>query len=429
MKRIRVHGGRVVDPASGLDATADIFIADKQFVGIGEPPAGFTPELSIDASGLVVCPGLVDLATHLREPGEEHKATIASEVTAAARGGITCLCPSPATNPVTDATAVVELVTRRARQAHMTRVMPLGALTVGLKGQFLSEMAELKAAGCVAVSDGGRPVPGSLVLRRALEYAATHDLTVFLTPQDPDLTNGGWMHEGHVATRMGVPGIAVAAETAALARYLALIEETGARAHFARLSSARGVGMLARARQDGLPVSADVAMHQLFLSEMDLSGFNAQCHLLPPLRSDADREALRAAVAAGTITAICSDHQPHDADAKAATLVASECGASGVDSLLALLLRLVDDGLMDLATALARVTCDAADVLGVPRGRILTGRPADLCLFDPDEPWWLTPETMASQGHNSPFLGWEFAGRVRWTLLEGRVINERVAEA
>ncbi len=425
MKAIRVRGGRVIDPASGLDAVTDIHIANKQFVSIGAAPAGFIPDEDIDADGLVVCPGLVDLATHLREPGDTHKATIASEVQAAARGGITCLCPSPATDPVTDATAVVELITRRARQAHMTRVMPLGALTRGLQGQQLTEMAALRDAGCVAVSDGGRPVVNSLVLRRALEYAATQDLVTILTPQDPHLTAGAWMHEGWVSTRLGVAGIPVAAETAALARCLALVEETGARTHFARISSARGAAMIARAQRDGLPVTADVAAHQLFLSEMDVSGFNAQCHVLPPLRGEADRQALREAVAAGTIQAICSDHQPHDADAKAATLVASEPGISGLDSLLALTLRLVEDDIMDLSTALARVTCDAADVLGVQRGRITVGNPADLCLFAPAEPWWLRADTMASRGRNSPFLGWEFSARVHWTLLEGRILFRR----
>ncbi len=423
MKRIHIKGGRVVDPASGLDAVTDLCIAEKRFVGIGATPDGFVADQVIDATGLLVIPGLIDLGTHLREPGEEHKATIASEVTAAARAGITCLCPSPATDPVTDTTAVVELITRRARQTRMTRVMPIGALTRGLEGRQLSEMAALKAAGCVAVSDGGRPVTNTLVLRRALEYAATHDLTVILTPQDPDLTDGSWMHEGWVSTRMGVPGIPVAAETAALARYLALVEETGTRTHFARLSSARGMTMLARARQSGLPVSADVAMHHLFLSDMDVSGFNPLCHVLPPLRNDGDRAALREAVASGTIQAICSDHQPHDPDAKAGTLLASEPGISGIDTLLALTLRLVEDKVMDLRSALARVTCDAADVLGVPRGRITEGRSADLCLLDPEEPWWLTSESMASRGRNSPFLGWELTGRVRWTLLEGRVLH------
>lgn len=425
MSRLRIHGGRIIDPADGLDTRADLFIADGSILAIGTTPDGFQADHEIDATGLVVCPGLVDLAAHLREPGEEHKANIASEVRAAAAGGITSLCASPDTDPVTDTTAVVELVTRRARQAHLSRVMPLGALTRGLEGEQINEMAALHAAGCVAVSDGGRPVVNTLVLRRALEYAATQDLLVMLTPVDPYLTDGAWMHEGWVSTRLGIAGIPVAAETAALARYLALVEDTGARVHFGRLSSGPGAAMVARAKAGGLPVTADVAMHQLFLSEMDVSGFNSLCHVQPPLRSHADREALRAAVGAGTIQAICSDHQPHEPDAKAVTFTASAPGISGLDTLLPLTLRLVEEGLLSLHQALRLITAGPADVLGRDVGRIAPGQSADLCLFDPEQPWCLDQETLHSRGRNSPFLGWEFTGQVQMTLLGGRHIYAR----
>jgi len=432
MNRLRIHGGRVLDPADGLDQVADLYIADGRIVSIGKAPEGFRPDREIDAGGLAVCPGLVDLAAHLREPGAEHKANIASEVLAAAGGGITALCASPATDPVTDTTAVVELVTRRARQAQRSRVMPLGALTRGLEGQLISEMAALKGAGCVAVSDGGRPILNTLVLRRAMEYAATQDLLVMLTPVDPYLSDGSWMHEGWVSTRLGIAGIPVAAETAGLARCMALVEETGARVHFGRLSSGRGAAMVARARAEGLPVSADVAMHQLFLSEMDVSGFNSQCHVMPPLRSHADREALLASLdrgdGKGGIQAICSDHQPHEPDAKAVTFVASEPGISGLDTLLALALRLADDGKLGLLQVLALVTVAPSRILGLPGGRIAPGAPADLCLFNPDTPWWLDAANMRSRGGNSPFLGWEFNGRVRMTLLSGRVIFDAANE-
>ncbi len=424
MSRITVRNGRLIDPAGQRDERADLYIEDGRIVAVGATPQEFRAEREVDANGLLVLPGLVDLAARLREPGEEHKATIASEAAAASAGGITSLCASPATNPITDTTAVVELITRRARQARQSRVIPLAALTQRLEGEQLAEMAAMKQAGCVAVSDGGRPVVNTLVLRRAMEYASTQDLPVLLTPVDPYLSDGSHMHEGWVSTRLGIAGIPVAAETAALARYLALVEETGARVHFCRLSSARGAEMVRRAREQGLPVSADVAMHQLFLTEMDVSGYDSNCNVLPPLRAHADREALRAAVADGVIQAICSDHQPHDPDAKQVPFVAAEAGISGLDTLLPLALRLVEERLLDLPTALHRVSTGPAGILGLPAGRLQPGDPADLCLLAPDEPWRLDQQSMRSQGRNSPFLGWEFTGRVRMTLLEGRVIHD-----
>ena len=429
MADILITGGRVIDPASGLDMTADIAVSNRHFVGVGAAPDGFQPDQVIDAAGCLVIPGLIDLGAHLREPGAAHKASIASEVQAAAAGGITCLCASPATDPVNDSTAVVELLTRRARQAHLARLMPVAALTRGLAGKELSELAALRDAGCVAVSDGGRPIRDSEVLFRALEYAATCALPVMLTPRDPDLSYPGGVHDGWVATRLGLRGIPVAAETAALGRCLALVEETGTQVHFMRLSSARGVQMVAEARARGLAVSADVAVHQLFLSEMDLTGFDTRCHVSPPLRSDEDRNALRQALASGAVQAVCSDHQPHDDDAKVGTFERSEPGISGLDTFLPLLLRLVDDGVLSLKTALARATCDPASILGLPRGRIATGLSADLCIVDPDAHHWFDTSLMQSAGHNTPFSGWDLPGRVRWTLLEGRIIhaNDRSA--
>ncbi|MCK8516641.1 dihydroorotase [Methylonatrum kenyense] len=423
MNRIRIRQGQLIDANGDPGKRSDLFVAGGEIVGIGEAPDGFTADRSIDASGCLVLPGLVDLSVHLREPGADHKASIDSESRAAAAGGITRMLASPATDPICDTPAVVELVTRRARQTQCTRVMPAGALTRGLAGELLTEVSALKAAGCVALSDGGRPVRNALVLRRALDYAATCGLPVILSAFDPDLMAGSRMHEGWVSARLGIPGSPVAAETAALARGLALAEESGAHVHFARLSTARGAEILARARRDGLPVSADVAMHQLFLTEMDVSGFNSQCHVVPPLRSHADREALRQAVADGTIQAICSDHQPHDADAKAVPFVASEPGISAVDSLLPLALRLVDEGLLTLPQLAARLCRGPAEVLGLSCGLLEVGRPADLCIVDPEIPWWHGPGTMRSHGENSPFIGWEFSGRARYTLLGGRLIH------
>ncbi len=422
-QRMHIRGGRVVCPAQDLDQATDLYIADGIIAGLGQAPDGFQAETTVDAEGMLVLPGLVDIGTHLREPGARHKADITSELRAAAAGGITTVCSSPATRPVVDSTAVLELVLGQADKAGSSRLTPLGALTAGLEGEHLSQMASLRRAGCVAMSDGGSPVVNTLVLRRALEYAATQGITVILTPQEPDLTRGSAMHEGWVATRLGLAGIPVAAETVALSRALALVEETGARVHFARLSSARGAALLARARRDGLPVSGDVAMHQLFLTEMDVSGFASDCNVLPPLRSDSDRDALRRAVADGTLQAICSDHQPHDADAKAAPFVASEPGISGLDTLLGLALRLEDEGVLSLSAAVSRVTSGPAELLGLPGGTLRPGAPADVCLVDPREPWWVTPETLHSRGRNTPFLGWELTGRVRQTLVDGAIVH------
>lgn len=419
---IRIRGGRLLDPAEGVDRVADLYIAGGCIAALDKAPDAFQPDETIEAGGQLVIPGLVDLAAHLREPGARHKADIINELQAAAGGGITTVCASPATQPVIDSTAVLELVEGQANKARASRLAPLGALTAGLEGLHLSQMAALSRAGCVAMSDGGEPIGNTLVLRRALEYAATHDITVMLTPQDADLTRGGAMHEGWVATRLGISGIPVAAETVALTRALALVEETGARVHFNRLSSARGAALIARARREGLPVTADVAMHQLFLTEMDVTGFASLCHVMPPLRGEGDRSALRQAVADSTVQAVCSDHQPHDADAKAAPFVAAEPGISALDTLLALALRLHDEGVLSLGAAVARVTSGPAHALGLKASTLQPGAAADLCLVNPEIPWRLTPETMRSRGQNTPFMGWEFTGRVQCTLVEGRTV-------
>ena len=422
--RIAIRGGRVIDPAQQLDTVTDLFIAAGRIAGIGEPPADFVAEQLIDATGRIVCPGLIDLCARLREPGQEHKATIASEARAAAAGGITTVVCPPDTDPVIDEPAVVELIRRRAKAAGQTRVLTLGALTQRLRGEHLAEMAALHDAGCLGVSDGGRTIASSRVLRRALEYAATFNLTVFLTPLDPELSQG-LAHEGQVATRLGLSGIPVAAETGIIARDLELIRDLGVRVHFGRLSSARAVELVARARADGLPVSADTAIHHLHLSEIDLSGFDSRCHLRPPLRGLRDLEALRAGLASGVLGALCSDHQPHEPDAKQAPFGDTEPGLSGLETLLALSLRLARDGVLPLSTLLERLTCGPARILGLDSGHLSMGAPADVCIFDPDAEWRLTPDTLRSQGQNSPFLGWSLQGQVTHTLFEGRLVYER----
>jgi dihydroorotase len=420
-KKISILNGRLIDPANGIDKITDLHIAKGRVVAIGSPPEGFeAPQL--DASGLVVCPGLVDLCAHLREPGAEQKATIASETAAAARAGITTLSCPPDTDPIIDTPAVVGQIKNKAKQAGYCRLLPQGARTQGLEGKTLSEMAALKAAGCIAVSNAYRPLVNTLVQRRTLEYAATFNLLTMVRPEDPALANHGCIHEGRVADRLGLPGIPRAAETVAVATYLALTEQTGARIHFQTLSTERAARMLARARFDKQPVTADVAIHQLFLTEMDVKEFDSHTHVRPPLRTTSDRDGLRRALAENVITAICSDHQPHEPDAKMAPFPDTKPGISALDTLLPLTLKLVQEGVLDLSSALARLTCGPAEILDLSVGRLSLGAPADICIFDPDYHWTLRAEQLISQGKNTPFDGWEMTGRVHYTLRQGRII-------
>ncbi len=426
MSRILITGGRLLDPASGLDETGDVAIADGRIVALGGAIADFTPEQTIDASDQWVMPGLIDLAARLREPGATRKADIASEARAAAAAGITTLVMPPDTDPVMDTPSVVDLVNHRAHQAGAARVVPLGALTRGLAGEQLPGMAALAAAGCPAVSDAGRPLRDGLVLRRALEYASTFSLPAILTPVDPDLGQG-CVHEGPTATRLGLPGIPVAAETAGLGRQIAIASATRARVHFSRLSSAAGARLFAAARREQREISADVAIHQLFLTDQDLMGYDPRFHVDPPLRDIVDREALRQAVADGVIDIICSDHQPHDRDAKDGPFASTAPGAAGIDTLLPLVLRLVREGVLPLQRALAAVTVTPARLLGLEAGRLETGAVADITVVAQNNPWFCTPETLRSRGHNSPFLGWEFDTRVTHTLVDGHRIHDASA--
>jgi len=421
-KRISITKGRVIDPANQVDEITDLHIADGRILKLGPAPEGFTADLSIDATGMVVCPGLVDLSARMREPGHEYKATLQSETRAAIRGGITTLCCPPDTDPVIDTAAMATLVRKSAQRIGNARVLPIGALTKGLQGTQLSEMATLQLAGCAALSNADVPLASTLIERRALEYAATFDILVMLHSEDPHLRNKGCAHEGPVASRLGLPGIPEAAETVAVATSLALAEHTGCRIHFRGLSSGKSVRKLSIAQQQRFPVSADVAVHQLHLTEMDIDGFDSYCHVNPPLRSLADRDTLRQGLADGVIAAICSDHQPHDADAKEAPFPSTATGISGLDTLLPLTLKLVDEGVLELSDALARVTCYPADILGMELGRLTPGYSADICVFDPDRYWKLSEGELVSAGHNTPFIGWEMRGRVTHTLFEGRVV-------
>ncbi len=421
---ISIIGGRVIDPASNTDATLNLHIKDETLIAIGDAPNDFSADQTIDATGKIVCPGLVDMAAHLREPGHTAKGTLASETLAAAKGGITTLICTPDTEPCIDSPADIEFIHRMARKLCQARVLTAAAMTQGLEGKQLASMATLRNSGCVAVSNARRPLANTLVERRALEYASTFDMIVFLHPEDRHLKAGGCAHEGAVATRLGLPGIPSAAETVAVARDLALAEHTGARIHFCTLSAGTSARMISEAKKAKLAVSADVAAHQLHLTEQDIDGFDAQCHLEPPLRTLQDRDALRRAVADGTIAAICSDHQPHEPDAKEAPFPESQPGLSGLETLLALTLRLVDEGVMPLSDALARITCGPADLLNLPYGRLTEGLPADICIFDPEAHWSLTSQSMLSAGKNSPFLGWEFKGKVTHTVFNGHLVYQ-----
>ncbi len=421
MKRIHIRGARVIDPANQIDQLGDVWIADGRIVGVLHMPVGFAADDIIDATALVVCPGLVDLRARPREPGHEHKATLGSECAAAVAGGVTTLCCPPDTDPVIDNPAVADLIHHRAGLAGKARVVTLGALTQGLHGTQLSEMHALKQAGCVGVSNALNAITDTQVMRRAMEYAASLDLTVFLHSEDPSL-GGGVMHESPVSARLGLTGIPETAETIAVGRDLLLIQQTGVRAHFGNLSTMRAVQMVARVIYDGVPISADVTAHHLHLTDMDVGDFNANCHVRPPLRSARDRAGLITGLQRGTLAAICSDHQPHDADAKLAPFAETEPGISSIETLLPLSLRAGEEAGMKLSDLIARVTCGPARILGIGAGTLTVGAAADVCIFDPHAFWTVDETQLVSQGRNTPFTGWELQGQVRYTLVGGRIV-------
>jgi len=418
--RILIRNGRLIDPASNSDRQGDLAIADGRI--LGPPEDGFDADETIDAGGLSVCPGLVDLSVRLREPGHTHLGNIASETRAAAAGGVTSLVCPPDTSPVIDSPAVVELIHQRAEQSGRAHVYCIGALTHGLEGERLADMQLLKDIGCIALGNALRPIASTEVLLRALEYAANTDLLVMLSPEEPWLSAKGCAHEGAHATRLGLRGIPETAETIAIARSLLLIEQSGARVHFCHLSTARGAAMIAAALEQGLPVSADVSIHNLHLIDTDMGYFDARYHLRPPLRSAADREGLRQALREHTISAVCSDHQPLDRDSKLAPFSETRPGASAVELLLPLCLKLVDEDLLELPRALACVTSEPAAILGLDGVSLTPGSPADICIFDPAAEWQVSAETLTSAGKNTPFEGWRVRGRVRHTLLGGRCV-------
>jgi len=421
---IAITGGRLIDPANQVNGLLDLYLAAGKVVAVGASPAGFVADRTIDAGGCVVAPGLIDLQAHLREPGLTHKGTIASETAAAAAGGVTSLCCPPLTQPVLDTPAVARLVQDKAAAAGFARVLPLAALTRNLEGEQLSNMVSLREAGCVAFSNLGQWVGNTQTLLRCCEYAATHDLLLFVRAEERSLA-GGCAHDGATAMRLGLDGISEAAETVEVARYLLMAEETGVRLHFGQLASQRSIAMLREAQARGLAVTADVAVHHLLLCDEDLDGFDSRYHLQPPLRSALDRAGLRDALASGVIGALCSDHQPHDAAAKAAPFAATATGMTGLETLLPLGLRLVEQGVLTLDELLQRLTAGPAAVLGLAQGQLAVGAEADICIFDPQREWLLSAQNLRSTGRNTPFMGQTLRGQVQATLLAGRVVFER----
>ena len=422
--KIHIKGGRLVDPATGTDGMRDVFIAAGKVQALGAAPAGFHANRVIDAAGLVVCPGLVDLSARLREPGYEYKATLESEMAAAVAGGVTSLVCPPDTDPPLDEPGLVEMLKHRARSLNQAHVYPLGALTQGLKGERITEMAELLDAGCIAFSQADAPLNDNQILLRAMQYAATFGYPVWLRPRDAMLGRDGFAHDGQVATRLGLAPIPAIAETVALSTILLLVRDTGARVHLCRLSTGDGVDMIRQAKALGINVTCDVSANQVHLSEMDIGYFDSNCHLVPPLRSTRDREALRRGIEDGTIDAICSDHTPVDDDAKQLPFGESEPGATGLELLLPLTLRWGEEAKLPLAIVLAKITSEPARILGIRAGAIAEGESADLCVFDPRERWKVEPARLKSQGRNTPFAGYEMHGKVRYTLVEGHIVHE-----
>ena len=420
--KLEILNGHLVDPANDMDQVADVFMADGKIAAVNKPPVAWEADHTINAANKLVLPGLVELSASLRQPGQEHKATIRTETKAAAAAGITSLACLPTTSPVVDSPAQVELIEQLSQDSGHCRVHVIGALTKGLKGENLSEMAALKAAGCAGVTNVLHPLKSSLVLRRALEYASSQALTVFTYPLDHDLANHGCVHEGLTSLRLGLPGIPAAAETAALAVHLALIEELNVRTHFCRLTTQRAVSMIARARDDKLPVTADTSILHLFLTDQDIQDFDGLCHNMPPYRTKLDREGLRMGVRDGTLCAICADHQPHEIEAKLAPFQSTEPGSSTLETLLPQVLQLVHENIISLNEAVRRVTQQPAEILGIAAGNLSVGAHADACVVDPDQDWTLSSETLQSRGKNTPLLGHRLKGRVMHTILGGKPV-------
>ena len=422
--KIHIKNGRVIDPKNNIDSQIDVFIGAGKIIGLGKAPEGFVANQTIEASNLMICPGLVDLSARLREPGDEYKATLISELQAAVAGGVTSLACPPDTDPVLDEPGLVEMLKHRAKQLNLAHVYPLGALTRQLQGKVLSEMGELREAGCVGFSQANIAITDTQVLWRAMEYAATFGFTLFLHAEEPFLAKDGVAHDGEIASRLGLKGIPSAAEALALASILRIAKETGAKVHISRLSTAEGVGMIREAKKQGIHISCDVSANHLHLTEHDIGFFDTNCHLKPPLRTQRDKDALTAGLKDGTIDAICSDHTPVDDDAKLAPFAEAEIGATGLELLLTLTLKWAQQEKFSLLSAISLVSLASAKILGVPAGNLSLNSDADICIFDANEYWKISASALKSQGKNTPFNGLEMAGKVKFTLVHGQLVYQ-----
>jgi len=423
--KLHIKNGRLIDPSNDIDAQQDLFISAGKIVAIGAAPANFNADKTIDAKDMIVIPGLVDLCARLREPGYEYKATLESELRAAVQGGVTSLICPPDTDPVLDESGLIGMLKQRAKAQNLAHVYPLGALTVGLAGQQLTEMVALTDAGCIGFSQAEYLIQDTNVLLRAMQYAKTFGYTVWLRPQDAYIGVGGVAHSGAFASRMGLSGVPVMAETIALHTIFELQRSTGARVHLCRISSAAGIELIRQAKREGLDVTCDVSIHHLHLTEADIGFFDANARLSPPLRSERDRDALRMAVFDGTVDAICSDHTPVDDDEKLLPFAEASPGATGLELLLSLVMKWSNECHINPAIAIAKITCDPARVAGLAAGNLTVGSSADVCIFDQNADWKLEGKVLASQGKHSPFLGYMLPAQVQHTLVAGHLVYSR----
>ena len=421
MRPLVIRGGRVLDPSQGTDATLDLLLVDGKVAAMGEDLSAPDDAEAVDASGLVVSPGLIDLHVHLREPGGEHKETIASGARSAAAGGITAVVAMPNTQPPIDNPAAVGFVVAEGLRAGGARVYPSGAITVGQKGELLAEFGEMVKAGAVTVTDDGRPVMNSGVMRLALEYALTFDLPVSVHAEDLALSRGGSMNEGLTATRLGLIGIPNAAEDVMIARDLFLAELTGGRLHIQHVSTRRGVEMIREAKGRGVRVTAEATPHHFTLTEEAVGSYRTDAKMNPPLRAEADRQAVLQGVVDGTLDVIATDHAPHHYDEKEQAFDDAPNGIVGLETALGLsLTELVHSGLIDLATLVERMSCAPARAFSLPGGTLRVGAPADVTLFDPSLEWTVDAASFVSLSRNTPFDGRRLRGRAVRTIVGGR---------
>lgn len=422
---ILLKGGRVVDPSQKLDAVRDVLLMDGKVAQVGEGLSGPGDARVLDCGGLVVTPGLIDVHVHLREPGGEHKETIASGARAAAAGGFTAVCAMPNTDPPIDDPATVGFVAAEGRRAGAARVYPVGCISAGRKGERLALIGEMVEAGAVAITDDGSPVMNSGLMRLALLYAQAFDIPVADHPEDLTLSGKGHMNAGLVATRLGLPGKPNAAEEIHIVRDLLLAEMTGGHIHLQHVSTRFGVEMIRQARARGVRVSAEASPHHLILTEEAVEGYRTEAKMNPPLRTAEDRAAVRAGLADGTLDVLATDHAPHHYDEKEAAFTDAPNGIVGLETALGLVLtHVVGEGVIDLPTMVERMSCAPARAFHLPGGTLAAGSPGDVTVFDPGAAWTVDPAKFRSRSRNTPFGGWKLQGVVRWTVVGGRVVFE-----